>query len=438
MSGWTVVGDRNHYSNKNDNSDNKKKKPNVKKTVNEVSQNGNNARGVKCNAKTPPSASSTPPSRSLIAKETDSDPVKQLTDDKKKLPPSDLVSSTTLNALQNGKGSHPSSEKKPSKTECPENSKNNTKKTESYKFVLNMKHTGYQLKGMTNRSNDCYSNSVLQALLSCAPFLNAIKSLPKLSHTNQPILSAVRTVVYGFKAGSFSSGSVDGLPVIRAMASCFSEAATGRQADASEYLVSLFDALSKELASLISDSSSDKKKKPHGQNGWETVAASGTKSMGVEHTTGERHDSNPIDAIFGASVSSRLAEKGSKPSVCLQPYHIVPLDVFDSSESSIESCLLNFTKPEIVESRGGQSATKQFVFSKLPPVLVICIKRWSSEGKSSLKIGINKKLTIHPSSTVTRKKTDYDLVAATCHRGATMNSGHYTTVLHKGDVWYVF
>lgn len=33
-------------------------------------------------------------------------------------------------------------------------------------------------RGLTNRSNYCYINSILQALLACPPFYNLLKALP--------------------------------------------------------------------------------------------------------------------------------------------------------------------------------------------------------------------------------------------------------------------
>lgn len=39
-------------------------------------------------------------------------------------------------------------------------------------------------RGLTNRSNYCYINSILQALLACPPFYNLLKALPLPNNRN--------------------------------------------------------------------------------------------------------------------------------------------------------------------------------------------------------------------------------------------------------------
>lgn len=50
-------------------------------------------------------------------------------------------------------------------------------------------------RGLTNPSNYCYINSILQALLGCAPFYNLIRSIPKqavaLSEVRTPTVNAL-------------------------------------------------------------------------------------------------------------------------------------------------------------------------------------------------------------------------------------------------------
>ena len=45
------------------------------------------------------------------------------------------------------------------------------------KYKLEHKALSLQPRGLTNRSNWCYINSTLQALLACPPFYNLMKAL---------------------------------------------------------------------------------------------------------------------------------------------------------------------------------------------------------------------------------------------------------------------
>ena len=40
-------------------------------------------------------------------------------------------------------------------------------------------------RGLTNRSNYCYINSILQALLACPPFYNLLMALPHSKNSNK-------------------------------------------------------------------------------------------------------------------------------------------------------------------------------------------------------------------------------------------------------------
>lgn len=50
-------------------------------------------------------------------------------------------------------------------------------------------------RGLTNRSNYCYINSILQALLGCSPFYNLLRAIPKqaavLSEVKTPTVNAM-------------------------------------------------------------------------------------------------------------------------------------------------------------------------------------------------------------------------------------------------------
>lgn len=46
------------------------------------------------------------------------------------------------------------------------------------KYQLDNRPVSLLPRGLTNRSNYCYVNSILQALIACPPFYNMLKALP--------------------------------------------------------------------------------------------------------------------------------------------------------------------------------------------------------------------------------------------------------------------
>ena len=209
----------------------------------------------------------------------------------------------------------------------------------------------------------------------------------------------------------------------------------GRQQDACEYLVLLLDALSAEMKQLAPQAKAPKQEK---EDGWQTVDPSG-KTRGVEHHTGTEADGCAVQQIFGGRMSSRLARRGEKPSVTLQPFTVLPLDVTSDAHTSIENFLLSHTAPQTVEMANGASATKQESFAVLPQALCVCLKLWfdpSTKSRIAQKMQLDELLTIHGSSVTSRKKHEYALTAVVCHKGAEMTSGHYTSVVRKNGQWY--
>lgn len=62
------------------------------------------------------------------------------------------------------------------------------------KYQLNHSSVSLQPRGLCNRSNYCYINAILQALIACPPFYNMLKSLPyqlKKGKSSTPIIDAL-------------------------------------------------------------------------------------------------------------------------------------------------------------------------------------------------------------------------------------------------------
>lgn len=90
---------------------------------------------------------------------------------------------------------------------------------------------------------------------------------------------------------------------------------------------------------------------------------------------------SPISKIFGGKIRSILKSTGAKDSVTSEPFQSLPLDITPEHVRSVEEALENMTMPEIMHdyvSTKGVSidATKQVFLEKLPPVLVLHVKRF--------------------------------------------------------------
>ena len=208
----------------------------------------------------------------------------------------------------------------------------------------------------------------------------------------------------------------------------------GSQHDACEFLIAFLNSLETELSAMTGDT---RPKKSSVEDGWQT-ASRGGKSRGVEHSTGFS-EKGIIQAIFGGHTSSRLAARGAAPSVTLQAFTVLPLDVISDKVTSVEGFLQDYTSPQTVEVAGAP-ASKQDAFSSLPSTLCLCLNLWfdaAAKATVARRIRINEALTIHASSTTSRKRQDYVLHAVVGHKGVSMTSGHYTAAIKKQDRWYV-
>lgn len=77
------------------------------------------------------------------------------------------------------------------------------------KYKVDYSPISLRPRGLTNRSNYCYINAILQALIACPPFYNMVKSLPLDSpsfrfKTSTPTIDAMYELIREFC--SFPSG----------------------------------------------------------------------------------------------------------------------------------------------------------------------------------------------------------------------------------------
>lgn len=190
-----------------------------------------------------------------------------------------------------------------------------------------------------------------------------------------------------------------------------------------------------------------------GDSGWHEVGpkqrASTTQSSGVTVQT-------PITKIFGGMLRSELKVQGIKPSVTMEPYQALQLDIDSPTTNNVIDALRAMTKPETIvgdfgSSRPGSNAVKHLQIHTLPPVLIIHLKRFKYNNvggtqKIWKKVGYPLDLEL-PKEVFSRQApisspqgkglAKYKLLSVVYHHGKNATGGHYTVDARRqdGDEW---
>ncbi|XP_026463635.1 uncharacterized protein LOC113366269 isoform X2 [Ctenocephalides felis] len=354
------------------------------------------------------------------------------------------------------------------------------------KYNLDNRTVSLQPRGLTNRSNYCYINSTLQALLACPPLYNLLKALPhqisKKSKSSTPVLDAMTQLAYEFmplppgaRVGRREKGHQrkDELPdvstgppfeplVIHRMLSGFHPntfQVEGRQEDAEEFLSCLLNGLNDEMVELIKLVEPEEKAQlsngdmvnGHRQcddddndddDEWKVM---GPKNKG-SITRRSYFGRSPISDIFRGQLRSRVQRAGDLTTDSVQPFFTLQLDI--EKAASVSQALELLVGRDQLEgvtcSKTNQEveAWQQVSLEELPVVLILHLKWFDYKLDGCTKIVKNVDfpidLKIDPKlmSTKTKyavKQRQYKLFAVVYHDGKEASKGHYITdVFHVG------
>eukprot|EP00210_Caulerpa_lentillifera_P000984 g948.t1 len=310
---------------------------------------------------------------------------------------------------------------------------------------------GSGLSGLRNVGNSCYQNSVIQ-------LLNAIPELVKCLHNSSGIqsttgkLSPEMTRLFK-EFWSTVEGEIINPMRFRSRLFHIDKKWMGdMQEDAHEFLTQIVSALQEDYNRNIGK---PKYVEMEDQNDVKVQAM-------MEWKYSKQWNDSEIDDIFSFQLHNEV--------VCPECGHIshrfeyltsleVPLP---EQASSIEDCLIEFMKAERLDQENEWycskckthvQATKQLRISRLPKVLILCFKRFSSsttfnsffhswKNKVNIKIPeehVSLKSVL--SSTVDANRgfmTDYELIGIVDHSGS-VNFGHYTARVKniKNKNWYL-
>jgi ubiquitin carboxyl-terminal hydrolase 10 len=173
--------------------------------------------------------------------------------------------------------------------------------------------------------------------------------------------------------------------------------------------------------------------------------------LATTRSSGHPSTSSPITAIFGGQLRSELKVPGVKPSITIEPYQPLQLDIGGDARNVVDA-LKGLTRPETLTGNFGSphgpdvKATKQVHIDILPPVLILHLKRFQFEGTSTVKI--YKKIGYPLNLEIPREilggqakhkaaqdagYRQYKLTAVVYHHGKNASEGHYTVDVRRQD-----
>ncbi|XP_063985979.1 ubiquitin carboxyl-terminal hydrolase 10 [Diachasmimorpha longicaudata] len=337
-------------------------------------------------------------------------------------------------------------------------------------------------RGLTNRSNYCYINSILQALLACPPFYNLLRALPRsrypLKNSSTPLIDNMVKFVNEFlplpegerlprnsrgqkknddsldiKGGTaFEPSYVYTMLKNTSSPGVFS--IEGRQEDAEEFLSCLLNGISDEMLELMKQVSEDSQSvKPteelnanynSGDEEWKVM---GPKNKG-SITRCIEFGRTPLSDIFRGQLRSRILRQGDQSTDNVQPFFTLQLDI--EKAESVKAALEILVGRDLVEgmtcSKTKQQiqAWKQVTLEELPVVLILHLKWFDYKLDGCSKIFKNvaydidlkidaKLLSLNTQKKLSVKQKQYKLFAVTYHDGKEATKGHYVTdAFHVG------
>jgi len=351
-------------------------------------------------------------------------------------------------------------------------------------YQLNHIAPAFLPRGLTNRSNWCFVNAILQALLACPPFYNLMKSLPipgpglKSGKSSTPMIDAIVEFVNEFTPLETMSKTMkkdkarkkEDLPtgnplepsyVYRTLLQLESETfrcVEGRQEDAEEFLTCLLNMISDEMLALLKLTEGEVEIPPvrpaeeTGGQEWLEVGARG-RSCITRRIADQNGLETPVQQLALGLCRSSVRAASKETSATLQPFFTLQLDIgHDTGATSVEKALIeNFAAEQLdgyICSKTNQEveASRSPSLEDLPPILILHLKRFVYDGTTGgcqkvmkvVEISVDLEiprdiLSMGSKSKYTTKQRQYKLFGVVYHNGTEATKGHYIAdVYHTG------
>ncbi|XP_059622258.1 ubiquitin carboxyl-terminal hydrolase 8 [Phlebotomus argentipes] len=300
------------------------------------------------------------------------------------------------------------------------------------------------LTGLKNLGNSCYMNSVVQCLSNTASFKECIlrglfrKQINHASKTKGRIVEELAAVVEALWCGQYRFiSAVHFKCTVGAIHAMFRDF---EQQDAHEFLTILMDMLHLDLQTIATSSQRDHL--PMSEKAWLDF----TKSR----------ESVILRLFYGQIKSTVKCKECGKESATYDSFSNLSLELPSShiSECHLDNCFDMYFNGETIAGwncpacKQSRSAVKKLDISKLPPILVVHLKRFCADQmtvassyrkkRTNVKFPLeNLDLSAYITRSEKRSRKMYQLYAVSNHFG-TMDSGHYTAFCRNPDMgrWF--
>ncbi|KAK4448275.1 hypothetical protein QBC34DRAFT_301360 [Podospora aff. communis PSN243] len=336
-------------------------------------------------------------------------------------------------------------------------------------------------RGLRNKGNMCYMNSILQVLIFCAPFYDFLDLASKRkvqNLNNNTLLDAMINFKDNFKVLA-SAPSAEQLKsqlkrddyekigdaftpefVYAAMRQIqrFRDMEHGQQ-DAQEFLGLLLEGLHDECTHVLSVTAPEPTEPQESQKAvdhWVYVGKG--QRQATVRSSGEPDTPSPISEIFGGRFRSEIRAASTRTSITREPYQSLQLDIGGKAQHIVDA-LKVLTREEKLSNYKSPTgdldvkAVKQVLIEILPPVLTLHLKRFQyvgkdgAEGKGStvktrkkinypLNLEIPLEILGDPAKSQAKQDPgyrQYKLIAVVYHHGQTAHQGHYTVDVRRQD-----
>ncbi|SAM85662.1 related to Ubiquitin carboxyl-terminal hydrolase 4 [Ustilago bromivora] len=329
------------------------------------------------------------------------------------------------------------------------------------------------LTGLKNLGNSCYMNSTLQCLSATIPlarflldgsYKQAINRTNPLGTQGQlaTTLAGLVHVMWGEKYTFISPVTFK-----EAMAKFAPSFRGYDQHDSQEFLAILLDGLHEDLNYVVTRPAA-LEMTPERENELETLPQqiASVKEWSIYRM---RNDSLVVDWFQGQFRNKLTCLTCGKTSTTYEAYTYLSLPVphgRGASKVTLQQCLDAFVREEVLDKgdmwncprcKKPRKATKRLSISRLPPILLIHLKRFSFKGPFTDKIDTTVTFPTNASLDLTNYMPPplppgsagagalvsqcqkppylYDLYAATHHFGS-LNTGHYTATVRSNKEWW--
>ncbi|CAF4637222.1 unnamed protein product, partial [Rotaria sp. Silwood1] len=334
-------------------------------------------------------------------------------------------------------------------------------------------------RGLLNKSNYCYVNATLQALLACPAFFNVMKYIPlneDTSNHNVPCIRALHSFVNQFEKMDRSKSNsnykdiicgssfepIDVLQELSRLRHVPIEIIKSKQEDAHELLCQLLSEIHDEICQILYNPSINK----NDESTTDTDLSTLTDDLQLKNDeksedwlqVGKRNRTHVLRTneirksliadIFAGKFRSTIHSAGNQRSVVHEPFFTLSLDIKDPKITSLDEALIRFceqsTLSDYVDSKNRQNihTNKTMLIEQLPPILIIHLKCFLYDEADGIK-KLNKSISYTVNLTLpkgilteqARKQYQerYKLFAVEYHQGDHATKGHYITdVFHPG------